>query len=65
MAEEREQTSPSGDSEIDRNVADLEQSGEKLEDTIRETKRDWESKQASESVPGAIDTDAERPDDDE
>lgn len=51
MGEERE--------EVDRNVEDLEESGEKLEDAIRETKRDWESKQASDSVAGAVDPDEE------
>jgi SMC interacting uncharacterized protein involved in chromosome segregation len=51
MAEERE--------EADRNVEELEESGEKLEDTIRETKRDWEAKQSSDSVAGAVDPDDE------
>jgi hypothetical protein len=52
MTEEPEQ-------QADRNVEDLEERGERVEDFIEETKRDWESKQASESVPGAVDPDEE------
>lgn len=52
---------PTGDRAIDRNVSEMEESSENLEDRIRETRRDWEAKQASESVPGAVDPDEDRP----
>lgn len=61
MAEEREKQGPSGDPEIDHQVSDMEHSSEELEDAIRETKREWEAKQSSEGVPGAVDSDADEP----
>jgi hypothetical protein len=57
MTEEREENAPSGDPEIDRGVADLDHKGDKLEDAIRETKREWEGKQGDQSVPGATSED--------
>ncbi len=44
--------------EPEETVEDLEKRGERLEDDIKETRKDWESKQQDEGVPGA------QPDDD-
>lgn len=43
-----------GDPQLDRQVADLERSGEKVADRIKETRSDWESKKDDPSVPGAM-----------
>jgi len=43
-----------GDPELDRQVTDLEQSGEKVSDRIEETQSDWEAKKDDPSVPGAM-----------
>ena len=53
MAESEDNT-PSGDPEIDRNVADLDHKDGKLEEAIRDTQREWEAKQGDQSVPGAV-----------
>jgi hypothetical protein len=42
-----------GDRDLDRQVADLEQSRDKLQERIEETRSDWESKKGDQSVPGA------------
>lgn len=39
--------------DLDREVADLEQSAEKVQDGIDATRSDWESKKDDPSVPGA------------
>jgi hypothetical protein len=43
-----------GDSDLDRQVAGLEQEGERVGDQIDETRSDWESKKGDQSVPGAV-----------
>ena len=53
MIEEPEQ-------EADRNVEELEERADRVEEAIKETKSDWEAKQASESVPGAVDPDEDK-----
>lgn len=40
--------------DLDREVEDLANSGQKVQDNIDETKTDWESKKDDESVPGAV-----------
>jgi hypothetical protein len=42
-----------GDKDLDRQVAELEQEKERVEDVIDETRSDWESKKGDQSVPGA------------
>ena len=37
----------------EREVADLEERGERLEAHIEETRKDWEAKQQDDGVPGA------------
>lgn len=43
-----------GDPQLDRQVADLERSGDKVAARIEETRSDWESKKDDPSVPGAL-----------
>jgi hypothetical protein len=43
-----------GDKDLDRQVAGLEQEGERVEGEIKETRSDWESKKGDQSVPGAV-----------
>jgi hypothetical protein len=43
-----------GDRDLDRQVADLEQKSERVKDQIKETRSDWESKKGDQSVPGAV-----------
>lgn len=40
--------------DLDREVADLEQSASKVQDNIEETRSDWEAKKDDPSVPGAV-----------
>ncbi|MGI8749078.1 MAG: hypothetical protein ACR2J6_00740 [Thermoleophilaceae bacterium] len=59
MTEDQEGDDPqgsdsTGDPQLDRQVADLEQSGEKVSDRIEETRSDWEAKKGDPSVPGAV-----------
>jgi hypothetical protein len=44
---------------LERQVEELEHDSEQLGDQIEETREDWESKQADESVPGAVGGEAE------
>jgi hypothetical protein len=39
--------------DLDREVADLEQSAEKVQDNIDETRSDWNAKKDDPAVPGA------------
>jgi predicted nucleic acid-binding Zn-ribbon protein len=39
--------------EAERELADMEERGERVEEHIEEARRDWESKQADDAVPGA------------
>jgi hypothetical protein len=42
-----------GDEEIDRELEDMEDRSERLEDEIEHAREDWERKQRDPSVPGA------------
>jgi len=42
------------DEQPERDVEELEERGDQVEQDIEETKRDWEGKQDSSEVPGAI-----------
>lgn len=46
--------------DLDREVADLEQSASKVQDNIEETRSDWEAKKDDPSVPGAVSDPDER-----
>ena len=39
--------------ELEREADDLEHAGQDLDQKLQQTKADWESRQSSESVPGA------------
>ncbi len=42
------------DREVDRQVEELEESGERVGSDIEDAKRDWEAKQQDPGVPGAV-----------
>jgi hypothetical protein len=52
---EQQDSGSTGDPELDRQVADLEQKGEKVQTGIEDTRGDWEGKKQDQSVPGAMD----------
>jgi predicted nucleic acid-binding Zn-ribbon protein len=39
--------------EAERELADMEERGERVEEHIEEARKDWEAKQADDAVPGA------------
>ena len=41
--------------ELEREADEMEERSENLEDEISDARKDWESKQADPSVPGAVD----------
>lgn len=45
--------------ELERDLDEMEERSERLEDEISGARRDWEQKQADPSVPGAVDEDSE------
>jgi len=54
MTEEPPQHQRQAD-ELDRDADEMEERSERLEDEISDARKDWESKQADPSVPGAVD----------
>jgi predicted nucleic acid-binding Zn-ribbon protein len=61
MSEDYEQQAK----QAERELADMEERGERVEKHIEEARKDWESKQADDAVPGATgepeDSDGELP----
>jgi hypothetical protein len=55
MSEHRDHTEPVEEAKkaAEREVADLEERGEKVDARIAETRKDWEAKQEDSGVPGA------------
>ncbi len=45
--------------ELDRDLDEMEERSERLEDEISDARKDWEKKQADPSVPGAVDEDSD------
>ena len=45
--------------ELERDLDDMEERSEHLEDEISDARKDWERKQTDPSVPGAVDEDAD------
>ena len=45
--------------DLDREADEMEERSERLEDEISDARKDWESKQADPSVPGAVDEDSD------
>jgi hypothetical protein len=45
--------------ELDRDLDEMEERSERLEDEISDARKDWEKKQADSSVPGAVDEDSD------
>ena len=45
--------------ELERDLDDMEERSEQLEDEISDARKDWEQKQADPSVPGAVDEDSD------
>lgn len=44
--------------DLERDLDEMEERSEHLEDEISDARKDWERKQADPSVPGAVDEDA-------
>ena len=44
--------------ELERDLDEMEERSERLEDEISGARKDWEQKQADPSVPGAVDEDS-------
>lgn len=53
MSEEAASNDPQAD-EPEQTAEDLAHRGDKLQDDIESTREDWESKQESQAVPGAV-----------
>ena len=55
MSERRDHTEPVEEAKAaaERELADLEERGEKVDARIAETRKDWEAKQEDSGVPGA------------
>ena len=45
--------------ELERDLGEMEERSERLEDEISDARKDWEQKQADPSVPGAVDQDSD------
>ncbi len=45
--------------DLDREADEMEERSERLDDEISDARKDWESKQADPSVPGAVDEDSD------